>query len=382
MKQNESIQIVLYRNPKLDTEMPSHVLPATYLCRYSLRIDDDSRVVVLPYTGENDDWKEMTISALNSKKRNIHGDDEDENENGVNLNHNEIGGGNSGHLLHHLLTPPQAKRPSDNTTGMTTSAQKRRRVGDFATEEGIDDGLTMQIQVGPDHQVPVPRFDPNKYSNPETIVSRNPVRMWKPDKISQDGTDEYIERAAKILTPYLRMHHLTQEEPYAPFPTQRMEELSRSLSRKRLPTLSSVSSISSLTTHKVDALREFNIDALLRNLHVSNYNVDAAIAAIEASPKDYLVAWSPHEKARFNTGFRRYSGSLRAIYKGMGDKSLSDVIDYHYRFKIPDQFRKIQERKREQAIRMLECIETKRNLNAPIVVTSGTLDEIRDNGDW
>ena len=132
-----------------------------------------------------------------------------------------------------------------------------------------------------------------------------------------------------------------------------------------------MSTVSSLTTHKVDALREFNIDALLRNLHVSNYNVRAAIAAIEASPMDYLVAWSSHEKARFNTGFRRYSGSLRAIYKGMGSKSLSDVIDYHYRFKIPDQFRKIQERKREQAIRMLEVIETKRNLNAPIVVSTG-----------
>ena len=380
------IQLALYRNPKLDTEMPSHVLPATYLCRYSLRIDDDSRVVVLPYTGESDDWKQMTVSALNSKKRNVNGDDEDEED------ENEASGGNSGQLLHHLLTPPQAKRTSDNTRGMTTSAQKRRRVGDFATEEGIDDGLTMQIQVGPDHQVPVPPFDPNEYSNRETIVSRNPVRMWKPDKISQESTDDYIERAAKILIPYLRMHHLTQEEPYAPFPTRRMEELSRSLSRKRLPTLSSVSSISSLTTHKVDALREFNIDALLRNLHVSNYNVNAAIAAIEASPMDYVVAWSPHEKARFNTGFRRYSGSLRAIYKGMGDKALSDVIDYHYRFKIPDQFRKIQERKREQAIRMLECIETKRNLNAPIVVSTGipggtslsrvTSDEIKDKGDW
>ncbi len=378
---------VLYRNPDRDTEMPSLVLPATYLCRYSLRIDDDSRVVILPYTGDSDDWTEMTVAALNSKKRKVD-DDDDENDDAANRNDTS-----GAPLLHHLLTPPSAKRgSSDNTTGiLTTSAQKRRRVGDFATEEGIDDGITMQIQVGPDHQVKVPKFVANQY-NMSNIVSRKPVRMWKPDKISQEGTDDYIEQAAHILTPYLRQHHLTQEEPYAPFPTQRMEELSRSLSRQRLPTLSSVSTVSSLTTHKVDALREFNIDALLRNLHVSNYNVRAAIAAIEASPMDYLVAWSSHEKARFNTGFRRYSGSLRAIYKGMGSKSLSDVIDYHYRFKIPDQFRKIQERKREQAIRMLEVIETKRNLNAPIVVSTGipgerpslsrgAFDE-GDKGDW
>jgi len=71
----------------------------------------------------------------------------------------------------------------------------------------------------------------------------------------------------------------------------------------------------------------------------------------------------------------------------MGDKGLSEVIDYHYRFKIPDQFRKVQERKREQAIRMLECIETKRHLNAPIIMsTISTMGPIKEkakgNGDW
>lgn len=105
---------------------------------------------------------------------------------------------------------------------------------------------------------------------------------------------------------------------------------------------------------------------------------------------DYLIAWDLNEKTRFNAGFRRYSGSLRAIYKGMGNKALPEVIDYHYRFKIPDQFRRVQERKREQAIRMLECIETKRNLNAPIVVSNVVLgghasaapEKKKDGMDW
>jgi hypothetical protein len=374
----------LYRDPDLDAKIPSHVLPATYLCRYSLRIDGTSRVVVLPYTGDNDDWKEMTVSALNSKKRSVGDGDGDSGNSGDNDKQRKSGETSGGQFLHNLTSPTK----QDNG-GMGN--QKRRRVGDFAETEGIDEGTTEQrdIQIGSDHQVRVPPFVPNQYNNNNTIVSRNPVRMWTPDKISQEGTDDYIEKAAKILSPYLREHRLTQEEPYAPFPTKRMEELSKLLRRKRLPTLSSVSSVSSLTTHKVDALREFNIDSLLRNLHVSNYNVGAAIAAIEASPKDYLVAWSQHEKARFNTGFRRYSGSLRAIYKGMGNKALSEVIDYHYRFKIPDQFRRVQERKREQAIRMLECIETKRKLNAPIVVSSeasgppsGSSDENKDKLDW
>jgi len=37
------------------------------------------------------------------------------------------------------------------------------------------------------------------------------------------------------------------------------------------------------------------------------------------------------------------------------------VVDYHYRFKIPDQFRRYQDKKREQAVRMMECIEARRH---------------------
>lgn len=377
---------VLYRNPKLDSELPSLILPTTYLCRYSLRIDDDAKVVILPYSGEDDDWGDMTIAALNCKKRKVDSDDDEEDELGISSRSGPY---------------PDSDSELSYNNAMGGKA-KRRRVGDFATaEEGIDEGTTEQrdIQVGKKYQVYVPPYVPN-----QPIVSRNPIRMWKPGKIDQEGIDKYVKQASQILTPFLRTNSLTQEEPYAPFPTERMEELSRSLEWKRLPTLSSVSTVSSLTTHKVDALREVNIDALLRNLHVSNYNIQAAIAVIEASPMDYITAWSPLEKTRFNTGFRRYSGSLRAIYKGMGNKALRDVIDYHYRFKIPDQFRRFQERKREQAVRMLECIETRRNLNAPIMISNNIVgssqsvinangngsggavgtgaDEKRDAGDW
>ena len=383
--------IVLYRHPDLDkTELPSLVLPSTYLCRYSLSInqeqeDEPPTVVLLPYTGENDDWNEMTIAYLNCKKRPLErgggdgmasqtsssDDDDDEEE----------------------ASDDDDSDGSDRAHQRTAAANKRRRVGNgrssTAEEEGIDEGTTEErdIQVGRDHQVYVPPFA----RNPQ-IVSRNPIRMWKPGKISPDGTDEYFAKAAQILTPFLREHHLSQEEPYAPFPTARMEELSKSLRRERLPTLSSVATAASLTGRPLEVLREYNLDALLWNLHVSNYQVDAAIAAIQASPQEYLTVWSPQEKTIFNAAFRRYSGSLRAIYQGMGNKALQEVIDYHYRFKIPDQYRRVQERKREQAVRMLECIETKRNVDAPILLTgtaswaaqqqSGTADEKNDSVDW
>jgi len=344
---------VLYRNPDLEEPMPPSILPSTYQCRYSLVINDtDPQVVVLPYTGENDPWHEMSSMYFERRKRTVeahknrHQDSEDEKANAKQKKRPRVGD---------YATP--IKKPKGSS-------------GIDETPDGIDEGTTEQrdIQIGKRYQVPVPPFVPNQR---QSIRSRNPVQMWNPHKIDQEVTDEYLERCAKILSPYLRTQQLTTEEPYQPFPTQRMEELSQALETKRLPTLSSVSSGVSLSTKPVDALREFDIDYILRNLHVSNYDVEAAIRAIEASPKSYLVAWNRLEKLRFNTGFRRYSGSLRAIHKGLGgDKKLTEVIDYHYRFKIPDQFRRIQERKREQAVRMLECLETRRNLNAPIVISN------------
>jgi len=48
------------------------------------------------------------------------------------------------------------------------------------------------------------------------------------------------------------------------------------------------------------------------------------------------------------------------IAKDVNSKNFKDVVDYHYRFKIPDQFRRYQEKKREQAKRMLDVVEARR----------------------
>ncbi len=205
--------------------------------------------------------------------------------------------------------------------------------------------------------------------------------------ITQEKIDEYVQDAAKVLTPFLRERRWTQEEAYAPFPSARFEENFKALSRRRLPTLSSVSTVFSLSTKSADGLREVDADALLTNLHSSQYDVEVALATVSASPRDFVTVWTPQEKTVFDTGFRRYAGSLRAIYKGMGSKDLQDVIDYHYRFKIPDQFRRFQERKLEQAVRMLECIETRRSINAPILMPTSlrpqnAVDDQKQAGNW
>lgn len=120
---------------------------------------------------------------------------------------------------------------------------------------------------------------------------------------------------------------------------------------------------------------------------MSQYDVKNALGVVSASPREFVTVWTPQDKNVFDNAFRRYSGSLRAIYKGMGNKNLQDVIDYHYRFKIPDQFRRFQERKREQAVRMLECIETRRSLNAPILMPTNLRpqssgDDQNGGGSW
>ena len=56
--------------------------------------------------------------------------------------------------------------------------------------------------------------------------------------------------------------------------------------------------------------------------------------------------WSAHEKNLFDAGFKKHSGQLRNISLGLPSKTTSEVIDFHYRFKIPSQYRKYLEKKR------------------------------------
>jgi histone deacetylase complex regulatory component SIN3 len=56
--------------------------------------------------------------------------------------------------------------------------------------------------------------------------------------------------------------------------------------------------------------------------------------------------WTKNEKSLFNAGFKKHTGQLRNISLGLPSKSTSEVIDYHYRFKIPSQYRKYVKKKR------------------------------------
>jgi hypothetical protein len=240
---------VLYRKPDADSVLPSHILPTTYICRYSLALGDSSdmpEVEVLPYAGENDEWHEMTLAAVQMKSRNSSDEEGNKFSDRHRSTYNDVASNSSASAL-----------GSDSESDMSYQSPRKRK----ALEEGIDEGTTEQryIQVGKDHQVFVPPFNPNLNS-----ISRHPIMVWKSGMINQDWIDEYVVEAAKVLTPFLRERRWTQDEPYAPFPTARLEQISKSLKQRRLPTLSSVSTVSSLGNTKNDALREVDADALLR----------------------------------------------------------------------------------------------------------------------
>lgn len=234
--------------------------------------------------------------------------------------------------------------------------------GDMGPET---EGSTMKgnISVGPEHQVDVPPFVPG-----QTVASRNPTLVWKPGGVPDEQiVDGYLNGASKILNEYMEQNGLVIDDPYAPLPSARVEAMARAENNGKPLTLSRMSTASSLSKDHNELTRECKLDKLLATLKDHDYNPKEALGYVAAHPRDYLTIWTQKERDSFNTVFRRHSGSLRMISKALsGTKTFKDVVDYHYRFKIPDQFRRYQEKKREQAVRMMECVEHRRSLEAPI----------------
>jgi hypothetical protein len=356
---------VLFRQPSHGDDRPPTTLPSnTFVCRYSLEFGNNSaQVQVTPFKGENDDWEVVTEEAPAKKRARSESHGHEHDSKLPSASEDGTGGDSRGSFT----------SDDDDDDDSDSNNDDYRQNGGIPVAEGSTE--KRDIQVGPEHQVVVPKFLPN-----QKVVSRNPTLVWQPGKISDEELDDYFKQAAAIITPFLHKHGLTMSEPYSPLPSDQMEEVVREAGTERLPTLSSISTASSLSGKRNSLLRECDADSLLFVLSQKMYNVKDALASIEASPRDFVTVWSPDEKERFDSGFRRYSGSLRMIGKGIAPtKDFKDTIDYHYRFKIPDQFRRFQDKKREQAVRMIECIETRRHLNVVINTQSDRIG-IQDNG--
>jgi hypothetical protein len=263
---------------------------------------------------------------------------------------------------------------SDGSDDDDDSASSDSRREKMQIIEGEGSNLRSDILVGGKHQAVVGPF-----VRGQIVQSRKPKLVWKPHQLSEAALHDFLSKLADLHTPYLTRHGLTTQEPYCPLPIDRAEELMRKMPSGESLTGSSISTASSVCIERNALLKECNIDAALELLHDHQYNADAALEAVKNNLDSLSGGWSRAEKEIFDQGFRHYDGSLRMIGKKIGPtKTFRDVVDYHYRFKIPDQFRLYQTKRREQAVRMMDCIEKRRYHDHTLYPSSETTAAAKD----
>lgn len=229
----------------------------------------------------------------------------------------------------------------DDDSSLSTMDRRTRKKAPIS--EG---NATLRIKVGQEHQAKIPsQMNKRKYQ-----ATRKPIRVWKPKAISDDKLNSYLTDAINILKDY--------------YMSKTCCDMTRSLPHN-IPTGSSANDpearLSSLC-----AYREVKVDYLLYLLDYHEYDIVSTLGALRNRPKLALFLWSKEDKALYNAGFQSHASNLHLISKNVENKNESknrregthkEVVDYHYRFKIPDQFKRFQELKREQARRILEAGE-------------------------
>ncbi len=229
-----------------------------------------------------------------------------------------------------------ASEDDDDNSLLSMSDKRSSRDG---TPLPITEGSgTLKIKVGARHQAIIPsQLNKRRYA-PQR---ESPIMVWKPQSITDVRLNKYFEDATKILKDYMKKKGIS---------------MTRSLPHNVPPGI--VDSDDSDRPSSQYEYREFDIDDLLYLLHDHDYNTVTALRGLKNYPEDYLYIWNKEDKELYNAGFQKHGSNLHSIGKYLTEsKNHKDVVDYHYRFKIPDQFKRYQDLKREQARRMLETVE-------------------------
>jgi ELM2 domain. len=202
------------------------------------------------------------------------------------------------------------------------------------TTEG---SATQKIMVGEHHQAVIPPLAMNHGGKHDTDRDAPPMLVWKPDSISDKKLQKFMEDVEQLLVTHMKNKNIDHTRIVPP-----------DLDSRRMPSSSF-------------KCREIKTDQVLKLLHDKSYNTEHALKVIKASPQIYLDNWTRREKELYNAGFKRHYSAIRLIAKEVGPtKTHKDVVDYHYRYKIPYQFQRYQDKKRELARRMLDCVEKHR----------------------
>lgn len=360
MEENEICYIqkqcdICYVKP--DEELPTGLHPHARLCRYKLDIDVQAKTI---------EWQEYE------------GDDEAGEEKGkeessmVEANEdmltNEDDAMNTDTRTVETLSSASEDEGGNEESDSSSSSEAPVKAQPI--QEGEGSALRGDIQVGPKYQMKVGKFVPG-----QTVRSRGAKLVFKKGAIDDDSLHGFLEKAAKLHRAYLKKHGILLQDPYTPLSQEEAENLMKELPKDELPTGSTLSTASMLSGKRCNLTKECSPDYLLEILSENLYDTKKALRAVEADLERITVGWTKHERDIFDDGFRRHEGELRPIARAIAPtKSMREVVDYHYRFKIPDQFRKYQDKKREQAARMLNCIET-RQYHDSLVSSNDTMSK-------
>ena len=352
-------------NDDNDEAPPSSDSTTSYRCRYQLQVTP-TEMRLLPYTDQAADPTGTTTSTTNNEEDDHppvpsqtttapsteeSASDPDEGRRAPHENASTRTKNRNPH-------PDDGDDDDDETSSSSESDNARMVVA-----EGEGSVLRESIEVGPEHQAVVPPFDPAS----RMPRSRNPTLVWKKGLLTNDQIAEFMDRVAEKHNRYLDQQRLSAATNATYTPILDVAPLDRVLQQHTTERLtgSSLSTASMLAgaDRRGTLRKECDADALLAILTDCQGNVAQAVERATAQ-LDHITrgAWTMTERAQYNKGFRQYQAALWKIAKYLAPaKSMQEVVDYHFRCKIPDQFRHYQDKKREIAVRIVECMEEKRS---------------------
>jgi hypothetical protein len=310
-----------------------------FLCRFKLDIDAEEKTMELAkYESEEES---QGLGAIPMPENNTHADTAED-------------------------TISSGSAPSDDES--TSSVEQSRVI----IQEGEGTSLRANIQVGSRYQMRVGPFVPV-----QAVKSRGAKLVYEKGRISDQNLETFLNKVADMHNEYLDKLGIVMEEPYSPLPSEQAEIIMKKTGQ--FLTGSYTCTAGMLCSSKCRLRKECDVDAILEILAECDYDAEQALIAIKDDLNRITSGWTRYERDIFDDGFRRHQGALRIVARAIKPtKTMKDIVDYHYRFKIPDQFRKYQDKKREQAVRIVECIQTRKhhesitNYHHPAISSNGT----------
>ena len=318
---------VIHRKPISDNQDDFTSNPkGAFFCRYNIKIElpnkssQKGKITIIPYDGPDEDDEEGDDLSYPPTKRSRGNSTVSQGSN--------IEGTTEG------SDGDSVDDDNDDDDDESSQGSSEKRIHPSITEGSSN----LKIKVGSEHQAEIPmQSHKRRYSSSREA----PIEVWKPQEITDAKLNSYFTDATKILKEYMEKKGMST---------------TRSLPHNVPPGLTVPDENGRLSSFC--EYREINVDDLLYLLHDHEYNTTTALKGLAKYPEDYLYIWTKEDVQLYNAGFQKHASNLHSIGKNLNDtKDHKDVVDYHYRFKIPDQFKRYQDLKREQARKMLETSE-------------------------